>query len=151
VTTLLPFETCQKNLFLNIHCAGMVDAACKIYKKEGFRGLYHGFWVSSIQVMSGVFYISTYEGVRHLLGPTHSPLFLAIAGGGCASVVGQTIIVPFDVISQHLMVLGVTEPVPEKAAHVVSIPGMTLNKHLNLPLVMLYMYMYVFFFLFLFC
>ena len=32
-------------------------------------------------------------------------LFLFL-GGGCASIVGQTIIVPFDVISQHLMLLG---------------------------------------------
>ncbi len=29
-------------------------------------------------------------------------------GGGCASLVGQTIIVPFDVISQHMMLLGYT-------------------------------------------
>lgn len=31
----------------------------------------------------------------------------ALVGGGCASVVSQTIVVPFDIISQHLMVLGV--------------------------------------------
>ncbi|XP_026748127.1 solute carrier family 25 member 44 isoform X2 [Trichoplusia ni] len=30
-------------------------------------------------------------------------------GGGCASLVGQTIIVPFDVLSQHLMVLGLVK------------------------------------------
>ena len=30
----------------------------------------------------------------------------AMLGGASASLVGQTIIVPFDVISQHLMVLG---------------------------------------------
>lgn len=33
----------------------------------------------------------------------------ALVGGGCASIVGQTIVVPFDVISQHLMVLGLVE------------------------------------------
>ena len=38
----------------------------------------------------------------------------ALAGGGCASLVGQTIIVPFDVISQHLMVLGQVEARPGK-------------------------------------
>lgn len=32
----------------------------------------------------------------------------AFVGGGCASIVGQTIIVPFDVISQHMMLLGYT-------------------------------------------
>ena len=30
----------------------------------------------------------------------------ALVGGSCASLVGQTVIVPFDVISQHMMVLG---------------------------------------------
>lgn len=33
----------------------------------------------------------------------------ALVGGGCASIVGQTIVVPFDVISQHLMVLGLVD------------------------------------------
>lgn len=33
----------------------------------------------------------------------------ALVGGGCASLVGQTIIVPFDIISQHIMVLGQLE------------------------------------------
>lgn len=33
----------------------------------------------------------------------------ALIGGGCASVVSQTIVVPFDIISQHLMVLGIIQ------------------------------------------
>uniref|UniRef100_A0A6P4F3M8 Solute carrier family 25 member 44 n=1 Tax=Drosophila rhopaloa TaxID=1041015 RepID=A0A6P4F3M8_DRORH len=88
---------------------GMVDCAMKIYKSEGVPGLYRGFWISSVQIVSGVFYISTYEGVRHVLndlGAGHR--MKALAGGGCASLVGQTIIVPFDVISQHAMVLGMS-------------------------------------------
>ncbi|XP_014219495.1 solute carrier family 25 member 44 [Copidosoma floridanum] len=92
---------------------GMIDAYKKIYKLEGFAGLYRGFWISSIQIVSGVFYVSTYEGVRHLLNqePVTAKLdsrIKALIGGGCASVVGQTIVVPFDVLSQHLMVLGVS-------------------------------------------
>lgn len=86
---------------------GMVDAGRKIYRAEGVSGLYRGFWISSVQIVSGVFYISTYEGVRHVLnnvGAGHRTK--ALIGGGCASLVGQTIIVPFDVISQHAMVLG---------------------------------------------
>lgn len=87
---------------------GTWDAFGKIVKSEGYRGLYRGFWVSAFQVVSGVCYVSTYEGVRHLLdrsNVTNSAL-KGFVGGGCASVVGQTIIVPFDVISQHLMLLG---------------------------------------------
>lgn len=55
-----------------------------------------------------MFYISTYEGVRHLLNQhkIHSNL-RALVAGGAASLVGQTIIVPFDVLSQHLMMMGV--------------------------------------------
>lgn len=90
----------------------MIDACRKIYNIEGLPGLYRGFWISSIQIVSGVFYVSTYEGVRHLLsqepfrGNIDSRL-KALIGGGAASLVGQTIVVPFDVLSQHLMVLGI--------------------------------------------
>lgn len=48
--------------FKNDVYSGMFDAAYKIYKAEGARGLYKGFWISSVQIFSGVFYISTYEG-----------------------------------------------------------------------------------------
>ncbi|XP_053622454.1 solute carrier family 25 member 44 isoform X2 [Plodia interpunctella] len=86
---------------------GVVDAISKIYKYEGISGLYRGFWLSSFQIISGVFYISTYEGVRHELGKYDiNPKLKSFVGGGCASIVGQSIIVPFDVLSQHLMVLG---------------------------------------------
>jgi solute carrier family 25 protein 44 len=91
----------------------MIDAYRKIYKLEGISGLYRGFWISSIQIVSGVFYVSTYEGVRHILNQDTMTARIdsrikALIGGGAASVVSQTIVVPFDVLSQHLMVLGVS-------------------------------------------
>lgn len=93
--------------FKNDVYKGMIDCGCKIYQAEGVRGLYRGFWISSFQIISGVFYISTYEGVRHLLTQRGAgDKVKAILAGGAASLVGQTIIVPFDVISQHMMVLG---------------------------------------------
>ena len=46
---------------------GTFDAYRKILKYEGPRGLYKGFWISAFQVVSGVSYVTTYEGVRHLL------------------------------------------------------------------------------------
>lgn len=56
----------------------------------------------------GVFYISTYEGVRHVLNKKNiNSNVRALVAGGAASLVGQTIIVPFDVLSQHLMMMGV--------------------------------------------
>lgn len=91
----------------------MIDAYRKIYRTEGFSGLYRGFWISSVQIVSGVFYVSTYEGVRHVLSQDPFTAGLdsrvkALIGGGAASAVAQTIVVPFDVLSQHLMVLGVS-------------------------------------------
>lgn len=74
-------------------------------------GLYKGFWMSAFQLVSGIFYITTYENVRHFLQQrgVRDSRVRALAGGACASLVGQTIIVPFDVISQHMMVLGQAE------------------------------------------
>jgi solute carrier family 25 protein 44 len=87
---------------------GLVDACRKIVAAEGISGLYKGFWVSAFQIVSGVCYVSVYEGVRHLLYDYNvkNSQFRALVAGGCASLVGQTFIVPFDVISQHLMVVG---------------------------------------------
>ncbi|XP_031825698.1 solute carrier family 25 member 44 [Nomia melanderi] len=93
---------------------GMIDAYKKIRAAEGWAGFYRGFWISSIQIVSGVFYVSTYEGVRHLLGQDNvigrlDSRVKALIAGGAASTVGQTIVVPFDILSQHLMVLGITD------------------------------------------
>ncbi len=87
---------------------GTFDAFRKIVRAEGVRGLYRGFWVSGFQVVSGVCYVSTYESVRHLLDRQRvtNATVKAFVGGGAASLVGQTIIVPFDVISQHVMLIG---------------------------------------------
>lgn len=86
---------------------GMFDCGTKIYRTEGVSGLYRGFWISSVQLISGVFYVSTYEGVRHVLNQFDvNSQVRALIAGGCASAVGQTMIVPFDVISQHAMVIG---------------------------------------------
>ncbi|CAG9790592.1 unnamed protein product [Diatraea saccharalis] len=93
--------------------SGVVDAITKIYRSEGVSGLYRGFWLSSFQIISGVFYITTYEGVRHELGRYDlNPKTKSFIGGACASLVGQTVIVPFDVLSQHLMVLGLVKGKP---------------------------------------
>ena len=87
---------------------GTWDAFQKIVKLEGARGLYRGFWVNAFSVVSGSFYILTYENVRHLLKSlnVNDTQLKALVAGGCASMVGQTCIVPFDVISQRLMMMG---------------------------------------------
>ena len=87
---------------------GTLDAFKKIYSQEGFFALYKGFWISTVQLVSGVGYITTYEAVRHFLhqNDIKNSQLKALIAGGCASVTGQTIMVPFDIISQHTMVLG---------------------------------------------
>ena len=88
---------------------GTFDAFYKIIKNEGYCGLYKGFWVNTMQIVSGIGYILTYEKVRDSL-TKHANIYdnriKGLIGGGCGSLVSQTIITPFDVVSQHLMVLG---------------------------------------------
>ncbi|KAK9509698.1 hypothetical protein O3M35_006954 [Rhynocoris fuscipes] len=108
--SLYPLTLIKTRLQIQKHdtmYSGLFDAGTKIYRREGFSGLYRGFWVSSIQIFSGVCYIATYESSRHMLANYNmSTTARTLISGGVASLVGQTIIVPFDVISQHLMFLG---------------------------------------------
>ena len=76
------------------------------------------------QVVSGVCYVSTYELVRHRLerSGVKDTKVKALCGGSAASVVGQTVIVPFDVISQHVMVLGLTANASNKSPFLIASP-----------------------------
>ncbi|XP_068248637.1 solute carrier family 25 member 44 [Palaemon carinicauda] len=111
---LYPFTVIKTRIQIQRHSEvykGTFDAFQKISKYEGVGGLYKGFWISAFQIVSGIFYITTYESVRHILQQrgVQDNRIKAMIGGGCASLVGQTIIVPFDIISQHMMVLGQLE------------------------------------------
>lgn len=110
--TLFPFTLIKTRIQIQEQkemYRGTYDALRKIYAAEGVGGFYRGFWVNSMQVFSGIFYISTYEGVRHLMSTqfdVHGSVVRSFAGGLCASVVGQMITVPMDVVSQHMMLIG---------------------------------------------
>ena len=69
-------------------------------------------------------YVSTYELVRHQLerSGVKDTKVKALCGGSAASVVGQTVIVPFDVISQHVMVLGLTANASNKSPFLIASP-----------------------------
>lgn len=88
---------------------GTYDAFCKIIRNEGASGLYRGFWVNCLQLIPTVSYISTYEAMRQFLKDntdfTHGKS-RSFVSGGTASFIGQTLAVPIDVISQHMMLLG---------------------------------------------
>ena len=88
---------------------GMFDAMYKIPKNEGLAGLYRGFWFNSLQVLPSLLYITTYEHVRNYMNENTSltdSQVRSLIAGGMASIAGQTVAVPIDIVTQHMMVLG---------------------------------------------
>lgn len=88
---------------------GTFDAFLKITKSEGVRGLYRGFLVSNLFVFPQVVYIGTYETVRQVLAentPAQDQRLRSFVAGGCASLASQTLVVPIDIVTQHLQMWG---------------------------------------------
>lgn len=86
---------------------GTFDAFAKIVRAEGMPGLYRGFLVNTFTLISGQCYVTTYELTRtYLSRRSSSNVVKSVVAGGAASLVAQTITVPIDVVSQHLMVQG---------------------------------------------
>ena len=85
---------------------GVTDALVKIARQEGVRGLYKGFLVNSLAVISGQVYIMSYELIRERLKDL-APALKGFVAGGVASLLGQSITVPVDVLSQYKMVQGI--------------------------------------------
>lgn len=86
---------------------GTFDAFVKILRSEGVRGLYRGFLVNTFTLISGQAYITTYELVRKYVSAySEDNTLKSLVAGGSASLVAQSITVPIDVISQHLMMQG---------------------------------------------
>ncbi|XP_072024415.1 solute carrier family 25 member 44-like [Amphiura filiformis] len=84
---------------------GTWDAFKKITKYEGVRGLYKGFIINTFTIFSGQCYITTYELMHKGCGDLNNTAKSFIAGG-CASFVAQSITVPIDIVSQHIMLEG---------------------------------------------
>jgi len=61
-------------------------------------------------------YVTVYEGTRVALAERNveSKAIKSFIAGGCASVASQTFVVPIDVVSQHMMLIG--RPKATKAA-----------------------------------
>eukprot|EP00062_Callorhinchus_milii_P027779 gi/632991494/ref/XP_007884653.1/ PREDICTED: solute carrier family 25 member 44 [Callorhinchus milii] len=91
-----------KSLYL-----GTFDAFVKILRVEGVPGFYRGFLVNSFTLLSGQCYVTTYELTRrYVSGFSDSNALKSLVAGGSASLVAQSITVPIDIVSQHLMVQG---------------------------------------------
>uniref|UniRef100_A0A8C6W4I0 Solute carrier family 25 member 44 n=3 Tax=Nannospalax galili TaxID=1026970 RepID=A0A8C6W4I0_NANGA len=83
---------------------GTFDAFVKILKADGVTGLYRGFLVNTFTLISGQCYVTTYELTRKFVADySQSNTVKSLVAGGSASLVAQSITVPIDVVSQHLM------------------------------------------------
>ncbi|KAM6434884.1 solute carrier family 25 member 44 isoform 2-T2 [Liasis olivaceus] len=83
---------------------GTFDAFVKILRAEGAAGLYRGFLVNTFTLISGQCYVTTYELTRKYVSQyNNSNTIKSLVAGGSASLVAQSITVPIDVVSQHLM------------------------------------------------
>ncbi|XP_059498932.1 solute carrier family 25 member 44-like [Stegostoma tigrinum] len=86
---------------------GTFDAFAKIVRAEGVSGLYRGFLVNTFTLVSGQCYVTTYELTRQYVSRySDSNTVKSLIAGGSASLVAQSITVPIDILSQHLMVQG---------------------------------------------
>ena len=87
--------------------SGTADAFSKVVRREGFRGLYKGFVFSSLGLVSGQLYLTTYEVVRsYLAGYGYGSELRGLIAGGTATLVGQSVTVPVDVVTQIMMMQG---------------------------------------------
>lgn len=105
---IYPFNLIKTRLFMQEKStvySGTFDAFRKVVKLEGVRGLYKGFVVSSFGLVSGQLYITTYELIRSRLSGYSTEMKGLVAGAG-ATLVAQTVTVPVDIISQHMMMQG---------------------------------------------
>lgn len=105
---IYPFNLIKTRLFMQEQrslYSGTADAFRKVVQREGFRGLYKGFLFSSLGMISGQMYLTTYEVVRGCLGDYKSEVKGLIAGAA-ATLVGQTVTVPIDVVTQIMMMQG---------------------------------------------
>ncbi len=112
---IYPFNLIKTRLFMQEQrslYSGTADAFRKVVQREGFRGLYKGFMFSSLGLVSGQLYLTTYEMVRSSLGQ-YSTEVRGLVAGGVATLVGQSVTVPIDIVTQIMMMQGqVANPTP---------------------------------------
>lgn len=109
-TTLYPLAVLRSRLLLQKQHTvyrSTLEAFISISKKEGFRGLFRGFWVTVPQIGCSFIYSTVYEKLRAVLNHDYnvrSVAGISCVAGGAASFASQIIFVPTDIISQYMMV-----------------------------------------------
>ena len=105
---IYPFNLIKTRLFMQEQStiySGTADAFRKVVRREGVGGLYKGFLFSSLGMISGQLYLTTYEVVRGYLSDYRAELRGLIAGAA-AILVGQSVTVPIDIVTQIMMMQG---------------------------------------------
>lgn len=88
---------------------GTFHAMRSIWKHEGIQGLYRGVGINIPQIAPSLCYIMTYEQVRNEMRKhpaLNHNLVKAVVSGAAASLASQTLSVPLDIITQHIMLVG---------------------------------------------
>lgn len=105
---IYPFNLIKTRLFMQEQStvySGTADAFRKVVQREGFSGLYKGFLFSSLGMLSGQLYLTTYEVVREYLSG-HRAELRGLVAGATATLVGQSVTVPIDIVTQIMMMQG---------------------------------------------
>lgn len=84
---------------------GTLDAVFKTFRSEGLKGFYKGFLVSQMSILTGHFYVTSYEVSRSQM-PFLGDGARGFVAGGLAAVMEQFLANPIEVISQKLMIQG---------------------------------------------
>ncbi|KYQ91678.1 mitochondrial substrate carrier family protein [Tieghemostelium lacteum] len=108
------------------HYNGTFDGFKKLYKYEGLKGYYKGFFTSELGYLSSrAIYFGTYEVVKQSLQrwsnkPDKSDLlYITSLSGATAEICASCIWVPFDLVTQTLQIQGkLTEPKYKNGPHV---------------------------------
>uniref|UniRef100_A0A1I7UND0 Mitochondrial carrier protein n=1 Tax=Caenorhabditis tropicalis TaxID=1561998 RepID=A0A1I7UND0_9PELO len=108
-TALYPLAVLRSQLQLqkqNTVYRSTLHAYSDISRREGFRGLYRGFWITVPQIGCSFIYSTIFEKCRAIM---HENGVKSIGGaaavaGGLASFATQSIFVPTDIIAQYMMI-----------------------------------------------
>uniref|UniRef100_A0A8R1DW51 Mitochondrial carrier protein n=1 Tax=Caenorhabditis japonica TaxID=281687 RepID=A0A8R1DW51_CAEJA len=108
-TGLYPLVVLRSQLQLqkqNTVYRNTLHAYSDISRREGFRGLYRGFWITVPQLGCSFIYSTIFEKFRSVMHDKgfHSVGGAAAIAGGCASFATQSIFVPTDIIAQYMMI-----------------------------------------------
>lgn len=107
-TLLYPADVIKTRLQVqrtNALYRGTLDAVIKTFRSEGLKGFYKGFLVNQMSILTGHFYVTSYEVSRSQMS-FFGDGTRGFVAGGVAALMEQFLANPIEVISQKLMIQG---------------------------------------------